>query len=491
MKKIYLPLYLILIICGNQLFAKKLTASLSYNLFCTPSNVSYIETYLSVSGKSVVFVRNASNKFQGSIQVSMVFKSDSIIRYADKYNLLSQEVEDTTAINFNFLDQQRIQLPDGNYSFELSISDNNSSDAPFINTQPIQIHFPKDRINISGIQFLESFQKAEKNGPLTKNGYDLVPYVNNFFPPELNMLKFYAEIYQAKTIFQDNGFLISYYLEVYETKITVDKYKVISKQNPKEVNVVLGEFNISELPSGNYNMVIEVRNNKNDLVAINQVFFQRSNSMAFTKADDFNRLDISNTFASGITDSIGLKDAIRSFRPISNPAEHNFEDFQLKKADLITSQRYLYNFWKSRNPADPEAGFRKYMEQVLIVNEAYKTQIDKGYETDRGRVYLQYGPPNDVVREERGTGTYPYEVWHYYKIQNYTNKKFIFYNRDLISNDYRLLHSDMPGENYESSWYNVLHKGNAKVNDDGRGHDRSFGDPTYDNFGGKNSSNPR
>lgn len=489
MKNRALLLLLALItLLGFQASAKKLTALLSHTLFYAPHTGPYLETYLSVSGKSVVFVKNSNGKYQGTIEVMLIFKKDSLIKYSDKYNLLSQEVEDTNKINFNFLDQQRIPLANGDYTFELTIADKNSSDVPFSNSQPVHVEIPSDKVAISGIELLESYKKTETNGPISKSGFDLVPNVNNFYPSTVNSLKFYAEIYNTKSVLQDNAFLVTYYIEEYETSLTLEKFKMFSKQQPKDVNVVMSEFNIENLASGNYNLLVEVRNNKNDLLAFQKLFFQRSSPLL---ADDLNKemdTDISNTFVAAYTDSIRLKETIRSFRPIAKSGENNFEDFQLKNASLLLMQRFVYRFWTARDSKQPELAFKNYMEKVERVNSSFKTPIYKGYETDRGRVYLQYGEPNEMIREDREPNTYPYEIWHYYKIKNQTNRKFVFYNRDLVSNDYRLLHSDMAGENFETSWQDILHHGNSKVNDDGRGGTRNFGDRSNENFGNKSSS---
>ncbi len=465
MKRILPLTFALLVSCSQFTMARKLKAMLSHAAFYAPGKGPYLETYLSVAGNSVNFVKNAKGKFQGSIQVGMVFKQKDVIRFADKYNLLSQEVDDTSRMEFNFLDQQRIPLPEGEYTFELSIADNTSSEAPFTNSQPVSLSFPADHVNLSGIQLLESIKKSDENGSLTKNGYDLVPYVNNFYPPDMLSLKFYAEVYNTRSILQDNPFLVSYYIEEYESGITLDKYRVFSKQQTREVNVVMSELNIALLPSGNYNLVVEVRNNKNELLAFKEVFFQRSNNLVVEAPFDAFQADVGNTFAASLTDSLRLRECIRSFRPIANSAEQNFEDFQLKKASLPTMQSYVYKFWKSRQPSNPEEGFRSYMDQVEMVNKAYKTPMYKGYETERGRVYLQYGPPNEVIKEDREPDAYPYELWHYYKIKNQTNRKFVFYNTDLVTNDYRLLHSDMPGEINEPQWQAVLHKRSTQTRD--------------------------
>jgi len=128
-------------------------------------------------------------------------------------------------------------------------------------------------------------------------------------------------------------------------------------------------------------------------------------------------------------------------------------------------QNFFYDFWARRNPENAEQGWLDYYEMVKKVNAEFKVSNKKGYETDRGRVYLQYGPPETMQREYRETATYPYEIWHYYTIANQTNRKFVFYNRDLVTNDFTLLHSDAQGEVYDAQWQQVLRKRDIQSRD--------------------------
>jgi hypothetical protein len=76
-----------------------------------------------------------------------------------------------------------------------------------------------------------------------------------------------------------------------------------------------------------------------------------------------------------------------------------------------------------------------------------------GFETDRGRVYLQYGPPTELHESRFEAGTKPYEIWQYNIIpNNETNVVFVFYDDDLVSNDYHLIHSTATGEVYNEQW---------------------------------------
>ncbi|MFQ5334844.1 MAG: GWxTD domain-containing protein, partial [Flavobacteriales bacterium] len=147
-------------------------------------------------------------------------------------------------------------------------------------------------------------------------------------------------------------------------------------------------------------------------------------------------------------------------------------------------QKFFYSFWKMRNPADPEGQWLKYKRKLKEVNRFYKTQIKSGYETDRGRIYLRYGPPNTIVSREHEPSSYPYEIWHYYNTNDgQSNVKFVFYDPDLTTNDYQLLHSTAIGEIKDYRWHLRLQMRNTPENnlDIGTGQDH-WGSEAQDLF---------
>ncbi len=464
-KYLFFTLFLASFLYANETQAKKLQADLSYSSFYSPEHGPYFETYLSVHGNSVCFVKNQNGKYQATIEITMLFKQNDSIKDFKKYNLYSQEVVDTLKVNFNFIDQQRFALQNGKYSYELIISDKNSTVAPYKIIQDISIEYPENQLNISGIELVESFKKTVNQSIISKSGYDLIPYSSAFYPESVKKITFYAEIYNAeKVLGKDEAFLLSYFIESYETMKTITNLAKKKREQAKAVNVAFGEFDISGLPSGNYNLVIEGIDKTNKIVVLNKVFFQRSNPNIRFEIKNIANLDIEETFAAKYTDKDTLTDYIRSLYPISTDLEKNFTNDQLKKIDIRTMQQYFFNFWLQRNVINPESSWLAYQKEVEIVNHNYGTKTRKGYDTDRGRVYLQYGTPSEIFDKPFETntgldgsyGTVPYQIWHYYKLKNQTNKKFVFANPHLASNDYELIHSDAIGEFNNPNWVMVL-----------------------------------
>ncbi|NVO18419.1 MAG: GWxTD domain-containing protein [Bacteroidetes bacterium] len=464
-KAVLLILFISCILFG---FSKpqNLRAYLSYSTFYSPEHGPYIETYLSVLGQSVIFVRNDNGKFQGSVKITMLFKQNDTIKDFRKYDLMSPEVDDTTTINFSFLDQQRIPLPNGAYDFELSISDKNRDKTPFTISENLSLSYPDRKLTVSGIELIESYKKASVDNPLTKSGYDFIPYMDNFFPASINKLTYYSEVYNSSASIQaGEKFGITVSIQSYETSKLITNYQRIKREDPKGVNVVFGEFDISQLPSGNYNLLISVRDKNNQELTSNSLFFQRSNPSIKYDMADISDVDLMSSFTSGIKNADSLREFIRCLFPISSGTEKLFIKTQLKTADLDLMRKYFHVFWTSRDNVNPVLAWNKYYEQVLAVEREFKATNKRGYETDRGRVYLQFGAPNARSQDTKDPSMYPYEIWQYYKIGNQTNRKFVFYTRDLAFNDYTLVHSDAEGEVYNPWWQRQVKRQSITTND--------------------------
>ena len=446
--------------------AKSLQARLAYATYYAPGQGPYVETYLSVSGNSVVFAPVTKGKFQAAIEVTLIFSTNNEIRHFDKYNLLSPETEDSAKTSFNFLDQQRIQLPNGKYKFELTIKDKNQDAKPYVVTQEVNIEFHENILAVSDIELLESYQTSATEGKLIKGGYELIPLVDNFLPEQVNNLKFYAEIYNAPNVLGTEGYVFSYHIETYENHRVLDAYTRLQRMQAQPVSALIKEIDISELPSGNYNLVLEARNRKNELLASRELFFQRSKTPLISENDgDFQNIEISNTFAAAYTSKDTLAEYIRCLAPISGPQDIKFADNQLELADLKLMQQFFYSFWEKKNPENPFQAWMLYKKEVNDVNATFTAVNKKGYLTDRGRVYLQYGAPNSVTKQYNEPATYPYEIWQYYKVKTQTNRKFVFYNPAISTNDFELIHSDANGEPFDSQWQLRINK-RTEVNKD-------------------------
>ncbi|MFM2136816.1 MAG: hypothetical protein RL021_2216 [Bacteroidota bacterium] len=464
----------------------RLNAYFSYAAFDQPGGRPYLETYLQVTGTSVYFAPLPEGRYKGTIEVQWVFrKGDRIVTF-DKYLLHGPELDSLGLLSPpDFLDVQRVPLDTGNYTVELSITDKHSDEQGFNVKQEISIRFPDNTVSISDIELLEKYSPAKSESKYAKSGYEVYPFVLGFYPQEVNRLLFYTEIYRTDR-FAGGDVLVRYMISNHESKQLVNELVVNRKQSAASVIPLLAELPIDQLASGNYQLTVEVRSKENKLLAYRQCFFQRINIMRQpTRLEEIALVDANNTFAALYTNRDTVAEYISSLFPIFSQLEGQIAENQLRIGDLNSLQQFFYYFWSKRNPTDPQSAWNSYRLEVLKVNAAYSTLNRKGYETERGRVYLKYGPPNTIVKEIQDPESYPYEIWHYYRVNNQSNRRFVFYSTDLASNAFRLLHSDVRGEIQDPNWELKLHS-----------RSQAFGadidqDQSYDIYGSRTKENFR
>ena len=114
----------------------------------------------------------------------------------------------------------------------------------------------------------------------------------------------------------------------------------------------------------------------------------------------------------GIPPSITDMDlAIRQLRYIASPQEMS----ELRNARPMDRERLFKEFWKKRDPtanSDENELMDEYYRRVEYADEKFSTARE-GWESDRGRVYINYGEPTDIERHPFEAGSRPYEVWFY------------------------------------------------------------------------------
>lgn len=478
MKKMIFTLTALFFLTFSGIQAKELQALFYHASFYSPSQGPFVETYLKIFGPSAEYVKTPRGTFQASLEVTLLFKKDDKITDFRKYNLLSTEVSDTTKELPNFIDQQRIQLPYGVYELELHLKDNNSKESPIEHGEILAMEFDAKEIKFSDFQFVESYKLSQSENILTKSGYDLVPLVGDFFPAESKVLNFYLELYNLdKKLGSQQDFIYRYYLESFETTISLGDFARFQRQKASAVNPILASLAITDLPSGNYNLVVEARDRNNELITMNKIFFQRSNPGMQINLKDIQSVDITATFAEKITSLDSMKFYVLSLVPIASTMETQFARNVSNTSDIGSMQKFLYNFWKVRNEVDPEKDWNDYKSQVLAIEEAYKTRIKHGFETDMGRIWLKYGTPNQVEESKHEPTSAPYIIWHYYHLdKSQNNKRFIFSNPHLVGTEYFLIHSDARGEIYNPYWqYELQSRTSSLRNYDSRDVNGGFG----------------
>ena len=114
----------------------------------------------------------------------------------------------------------------------------------------------------------------------------------------------------------------------------------------------------------------------------------------------------------------------------------NDERKELKNNNKQNKEQLFYQIWKKRDPT-PETEqnelMEEYFQRVEYVNEHF-SGWQPGWETDRGKIYILFGPPDEIQRTNPSAGNSTiYQIWNYVKV----NKQFVFRDQNGFG-DYRL-----------------------------------------------------
>jgi len=116
-------------------------------------------------------------------------------------------------------------------------------------------------------------------------------------------------------------------------------------------------------------------------------------------------------------------------------------------------QSFVEQFWLRRDPT-PDTEENEYKEEhyrrIAYANEHYASGIP-GWKTDRGRIYIMYGPPDEIESHPSGgsyerpmeegggeTSTYPFETWRYRYLDGIGTNIMIEFVDPTMSGEYHM-----------------------------------------------------
>jgi GWxTD domain-containing protein len=116
-------------------------------------------------------------------------------------------------------------------------------------------------------------------------------------------------------------------------------------------------------------------------------------------------------------------------------------------------EQFVEQFWRRRDPT-PDTEENEYKEElyrrIAYANEHYASGIP-GWKTDRGMIYIKYGPPDEIESHPSGgtyerpieegggeTSTYPFEDWRYRYIDGIGTNVIIEFVDPTMTGEYHM-----------------------------------------------------
>src|SRR5581483_7296341 len=106
--------------------------------------------------------------------------------------------------------------------------------------------------------------------------------------------------------------------------------------------------------------------------------------------------------------------------------------------------KFIEQFWLRRDPTPdtPPNEFKdEHYRRIAYANGHFRTASGKpGWQTDRGHMYIVYGPPDQIDSHPSGTSNnpHPIEVWMYRHLEGVGDNLYLTFIAQTARSDYHL-----------------------------------------------------
>jgi len=396
----------------------------------------------------------------------MVYHSEGIKAF-DKYVLRKNAatLDDTSQpiADGDWADLQRFYLPPGRYGLEIRAINLLDTMDRAVLSKELLVDTPGNGATLSSPMLLHTWYRTAEASRWVRHGYFLMARPDLPYRKPLDTLAFYTEVHLDST--QKGRYLLQYNLQNEDGQVVGARQAYSRIPSGKQVHALLGTWPLGDLEPGTYRLVMALKDSNNTTVDQKTISVVRwrldgwakNGFWAAQSRSDEPTQDSLRAWEQWLfgLDSNAIYRQCMSLRPLCDSKQRATLDRLAngQPKDRMAMQNFVYHFWTGQGGEQGAVSrWMAYQEEVDKTVTLFSSRITTGYETERGRVYLQYGPPNSRTVVDNEPSAFPYEVWWYYQIKGQRNVRFVFYNPDMVTNDYVLLHSDAFGENSDPQW---------------------------------------
>lgn len=416
------------ILFGHSAFSTEL--SLETRHFLDEDLEPYLEIQFRVPSESIEFTQNENGKWQGAVKIDIKVTSGKEQLLLESYDLFSPELENLE-YRFDLIDIKRIRVKSGVVKAVVRATDYITGES---DTKARELIFGRPYL-FSDIMLVDGVYHLEQPNDRSHKNFYLVPMVTDKIPETKDTLVVYLETYQKAA---------SYNLTVY-SKNNQPLYIQALEHGEGNFQQHLIKIPRLSISSGRIAIRLEKREGSAALKELKVIV---------PEANDQQRFMAYNTWQ--------LKQYIDWIAPIAG-----LNRMEILRADLVNSDSNLvkanfYEFWQRQSEDAPWIAWVAYQREVAHVDKTFGMSMTPGYKTDRGRVFLQYGAPIDIVEFHDNPHTYPYEMWQYGDDGKTGNSRFYFVNQSFTHNNFSLVHSTALGEIQFPGWSQNIQRGNQR-----------------------------
>lgn len=431
-----------------------------YAVFNFDDSSKYLELYYSFpSNEMARELSGEEEHIRGELNLTILKMEDSLETFYQN-NWDFENVVNNNSATHELTGLISLQIPFGRYVLVASGKDLVSGDISEEQKFEILVEkTPEDIFSISDLEVAGNIVQFSENtnSIFYKSTLEVMPNPKLVFGKGLPVLYFYCEFYNLDKSKDSDVLRIDHQLLNSRNEVKYSKSKFVKRNSGSRVEI--GAINIMDIFSGSYTLNVSLTDtvSNKSAYAYRKVYIYNPDLLDTTQVTSGEADILATEFS--MMDEEELNFVFLYSKYIAAQSEINAWN------DLITvegKKNFLYEFWKKRdtNPSTPENEYRtEYLERLNYVNHEFSNMVTKeGFKTDRGRVYLMLGKPDDISRYPNESEQVPYEIWRYDQIES--GVIFVFADYNFLGN-YKQIHSNKRGEIYNRYWQKQINVENA------------------------------
>ena len=425
--------------------------------YFSPEGQPYLELFLAVEGPSVTPIRRGDTLYQGEVSFQLLIRNlaEEPV-YADKFVLTIGPWPDTLVEHRStvYMDVRRLRLPTGLYTLEITAQDPHQKPRSQVVKAITQFEVPSllTGFGYSDLLFARSGSTVAGN-TYQRHGLSMEPIISGGVVVDPDTLVIFGEIYRIDSLVEGPYFLRLRVIDAQRATPVEGLTFARRPRKPTPFEAFAFTIPAHRLPSGVYLIQVELCSNDGEVLAS---WYRRltvlSTREPLVEASEA-EYDTQYNFPEKKLDEL-----LSGMVYLATPTE---KSFMKTLSSFSEKKRFFVAFWKKREGQAGVPTFKEFLYRFEYAQQHFKSSLRPGHKTDRGRVFIQYGPPNDMQFWLNEPDKYPYMIWTYNQIGSQNNVFFVFYDPDLITGEFPLLHSNKIGELQNRNWRAFLLRARA------------------------------
>ena len=405
--------------------------------FRGPQNLTRFEVYTLIDARQLQFVPEAG-KYVSQIDFVLSLQDSAgnpVMRELWTRNVSVKNIRELKQNGALVRDVVGLDIAPGPYKITLDAEDIYGDLAGTCEGHVRVRGFEGPALVVSDIVFASDLAKAEASGRFVRNGWRVVPNTTRFFRVG-KPIQIYFEIYNFK-VMADNpqdSFVLGYSL-IDTAGMVVKSYPAKRLLKPGESVVKTDALETEDLPGGAYALQVELfdRGTREHVRHERKVFLlsEEVENPQLTEAE---------------------QEQLRHYQSIHHIASEKDLTMYKSLGSQNAKMKFLQAFWKKRDPTPDtplNERLRDHLMRMKYSDDTFTAQPGNlGSDTDKGRIYVKYGPPNERDYTTSAAVGKAIDTWIYEKSGRYI---FVFFDR-RGTGVYELVHSTMSGEIYNPDW---------------------------------------